>query len=263
MGQLDGRRVVLTGAGSGIGRAVARRYVAEGARVVALDIDDRVHGLAEECGDAVRTRVANVRDWSANVEAVQTAVDEWGGLDAFVANAGIYDGARALAEIDGADLPAAFAEIQAVNVLAPILGARAALKELIRSRGTVIVTGSFASRNTAGGGVLYTASKHAVRGVIRQLAYEFAPDVRVNGVAPGVAPTTLKGVTALGQEPASSVLDGAERMLPLGHVPAVEEFAGVFTLLASAEASAMTGTLIDVDSGLRVRGLTRPGGRIA
>jgi NAD(P)-dependent dehydrogenase (short-subunit alcohol dehydrogenase family) len=263
MGQLDGQVVVLTGAGSGIGRAVVRRYAAEGARVVAVDVTERVRDLPDELGTAVIPVVADVTGWDANVQAVTTGLDAWGRLDVFVGNAGITDAARPLEDIPGDGLTAAFHELFGVNVLAPMLGVRAALDALIASRGSVILTGSFAGTNAAGGGVLYTASKHAVEGLVRQLSYELAPDVRVNGVAPGVAPTRLRGTSALGQSMSDSVLDGTKEALPLQEVPSVEEFGGVFTLLASrADSAPMTGTMITADSGLGIRGIARPGGRV-
>ncbi|WP_344615018.1 SDR family oxidoreductase [Dactylosporangium salmoneum] len=262
MGALDGKVVVFTGAAAGIGAAVVRRYVAEGARVVAVDVSARVSELADELGEAVIPVVTDVRSWEGNVAAATAAVEQWGRIDVFVGNAGITDGARPLEQIPGGQLTAAFDELMGINVLAPMLGVRACLEQLIATRGTVILTGSYASTNAGGGGALYTASKHAVHGLIRQLAYELAPDVRVNGVAPGVAPTRLRGTAALGQEAGDSVLEGTERALPLQEVAGVEAYNGVFTLLASAEAGAMTGSLVTVDSGLSIRGIARPGGRV-
>ncbi|MEU9288988.1 SDR family NAD(P)-dependent oxidoreductase [Streptomyces sp. NPDC048275] len=263
MGALDGQVVVFTGAGSGIGRAVVTRYVAEGARVVAVDVSDTVEQLAKELGDAVVPVVTDVRSWEGNVRAAAAAREIWGRIDVFVGNAGITDGAQPLEEIPGERLTDAFSELFGVNVLAPMLGARAVLDDLVKSRGSIILTGSFASSNAAGGGVLYTASKHAVQGLVRQLAYELAPDVRVNGVAPGVAPTRLRGTTSLGQTAADSVLDGTREVLPLQEVPDVDAYSGIFTLLASpSQSAAMTGTMVTADSGLSIRGLARPGGRV-
>jgi NAD(P)-dependent dehydrogenase (short-subunit alcohol dehydrogenase family) len=264
MSALDGKTIVLTGAGAGIGRAVATRFVHEGARVVAVDIAaEGVEGLRDELGSAIEPIVADVRSWEGNVAAVDRAVSHYGGIDVFVGNAGITDGARPLEDIDGTDLPEAFQELFGVNVLASLLGVRAAAKQLIAARGAVILTASYASFHAAGGGVLYTASKHAVLGLVRQLAYEYAPDVRVNGVAPGVAPTRLKGVEALGQQAGDSVLEGTHSALPLQEIPSTDSYGGVFTLLASAsESRAMTGTVITADSGLGIRGVARPGGRV-
>ncbi|MFV2173742.1 SDR family NAD(P)-dependent oxidoreductase [Actinomadura sp. LOL_016] len=264
MGALDGKSIMLTGAGSGIGRAVVRRYVAEGARVVAVDIDgEGLASLAAESGGAVVPLVADVRSWQDNVTAVETAVTEFGGLDVLVANAGITDGARPLLDIPGEKLTGAFQELTAVNVLAALLAARAAADALIRSRGSIIVTGSYASFHASGGGVLYTASKHALLGVVRQLAYELAPDVRVNGVAPGIAPTRLRGIDVLGQDRSDSVLEGTAAVLPLQEVPSTDSYGGLYTLLANpADSGHLTGTMIAADSGLSVRGLARPGGRV-
>lgn len=262
MGALDGKVVVLTGAGAGIGRAVVTHFVGEGARVVAVDISPEVSSLTDSLGDAVIPLVGDVRDPALNQTAVDAAVGQWGRLDVFAGNAGIYDAAVPLEDIELTTLPKAFEELMGVNVLAPLLGVRAALPHLIASFGCVILTGSFATYHASGGGALYTASKHAVLGLVRQLAYEFAPDVRVNGIAPGVAPTKLRGVGALGQEPADSVLDGTAAVLPMQRVPSVADFNGVFTLLASDQSRAMTGTMVPVDSGLSIRGLARPGGRV-
>lgn len=263
MGRLDGKVAVFTGAAAGIGRAVVTRYVAEGARVVAVDISPAVHELAAELGDAVIGVQADVSGWEGNAAAVEAARQAWGRLDVFVGNAGITDGMVAFEDIPGDGLAKAFTELFAVNVLAPLLGARAAVEELIATRGTIILTGSFASSHAAGGGVLYTASKHAVLGAVRQLAYELAPDVRVNGVAPGVAPTRLRGLSALGQGSTDSVLDGTREALPLQEVPDVDAYSGAFTLLASEESAAMTGSMVTIDSGLGIRGIARPGGRVA
>jgi len=263
VGALDGQVVVFTGAGAGIGRAVVHRYVAEGARVVAVDISEQVLELSAELGDAVRPLVADVATWEGNVAAVESALAAWNRVDVFVGNAGISDAARPLEDIPGDQLTSAFRELFGVNVLAPLLGVRASLEALIASRGCVIITGSYASTNAAGGGVLYTSSKHAVHGLVKQLAYELAPDVRVNGVAPGVAPTRLRGTTSLGQEPSDSVLDGTREALPLQEVPGVDAYNGIFTLLASrTETAAMTGALVTADSGLSIRGIAKPGGRL-
>ena len=119
----------------------------------------------------------------------------------------------------------------------------------------MIFTASYASFHAAGGGVLYTASKHAVLGVVRQLAHELAPEVRVNGVAPGVAPTRLGGVGAFGQGEQDAGLPGVAEMLPLCERPSTDSYAGLFALLASRDAAHMTGTVITADSGLSVRGI--------
>lgn len=232
--------------------------------VVAVDIsEERVNQLRDEFGAAVVPVAADVRDWEENVRSVQTALEHFSRLDVYVGNAGIHDGARALTDIDGARLPDAFHELFGVNVLALLLGVRAASDALIASRGCVILTGSFASFHPSGGGVLYTASKHAVLGIVRQLTYELAPDVRVNGVAPGIAPTRLGGISALGQQAQDSVLEGTRDVLPSQQVPTTDDYGGIFTMLATPRDSGLiTGTMVVADSGLSIRGLARPGGRV-
>lgn len=262
MGKLDGKVAVFTGAGAGIGRAVVGRYVAEGARVVAVDVSPKVRELPAELGDSVLPVQADISTWEGNVAAASAAREAWGRIDVFVGNAGVYDGAVPLQDIPGEDLATAFGELFAVDLLGPMLGVRAVLDDLLATRGTVILTGSFATSHASGGGVLYTAAKHGTLGLIRQLAYELAPDVRVNGVAPGVAPTRLRGLASLRQEPADSVLDGTREALPLQEVPGSDAYSGVFTMLACDESAAMTGTLVTVDSGLGIRGIARPGGRV-
>lgn len=264
MGALKNKVIILTGAGAGIGAAVARRYIAEGARVVGVDRSDSVNNLQKELGSSFVPVIADISTWEGNVTAVNTAKTHWGQVDVFVGNAGITDAAQPLENIAGSNLPKAFNELFGVNVLAPMLGVRAALDELTATRGCVILTASFASFHSAGGGALYTASKHAVLGLIRQLAYELAPDIRVNGIAPGVAPTQMKGINAIGQDITDSVLDGTRYVLPLQEIPSVEAYTGIFTLLASTEQSGlMTGSVITADSGLSIRGLGKPGGRVA
>lgn len=262
MGALDGKVVVFTGCATGIGRATVRRFIAEGARVVALDVAPGVHELAAELGDCVVAVQGDVSTWETNRAASQAAVDAWGRIDVFVANAGIFDAMTPLEEIAGERLTGAFRELYAVNVLGPMLGVRACLDELIASRGAVIITGSFAGSNTAGGGILYTSSKHALHGAIRQLAYELAPTVRVNGVAPGVAATQMRGISALGQSAGDAVIDGTREVLPLRQIPDFDAYAAMYTLLASSESAAMTGSIVTIDSGLGVRGIARPGGRV-
>ena len=255
------RAVLVTGAAGGIGRGIVRRFLREGAQVAAVDRDEQALArLADENGPNVLPIVADVSSWSANRDAVAQTIDQFGGLDVLVGNAGIYDHATPLAAIPGDQLESAFDELFAVNVSSYLYAARAAAGPLATRRGCMIFTASYASFSPAGGGILYTAAKHAVLGIIRQLAYELAPDVRVNGVAPGVAPTRLAGITALGQAPRDSVLPGSAGALPLGAVPDADAYGGLYTMLASPDAAAMTGSIITADSGLAVRGIASPNG---
>jgi NAD(P)-dependent dehydrogenase (short-subunit alcohol dehydrogenase family) len=254
---------LITGAGSGIGRGVVERFVADGARVAAMDIAaDRVQALRDEFGDAVLPVAGDVSTWESNRDAVAATVEHFGRLDVFIGNAGISDNAIGIADVPGDQIGTAFDELFGVNVKACILGVRAALDPLLASRGCVILTASFASFFPAGGGVFYTPSKHAVLGLVRQLAYELAPDVRVNGVAPGLAPTALGGLGTLGQAPMDSVLPGSELNLPMQAIPSAESYAGTFAFLASRrDAGHITGTVVSADSGLSIRGIAKPSAR--
>ena len=234
MGRLQGHRAIVTGAGSGIGRAVVRRYLAEGAVVVV--------------GDVARYDTAE--------NAVAVAVASFGGLDTYVANAGLWDFHKRVEKQSPEELELAFQEIFGVNLLGALYGARAALAALRESRGSLIVTGSNACFLAGGGGALYTASKFALRGLVMQLAKEFAPDVRVNGVAPGATDTGISGPAALGQRDREMNADPtrmaamAEHML-LGRVSQAEDHAALYVLLAAtAESSYVTGAMLVSDGGL-------------
>jgi NAD(P)-dependent dehydrogenase (short-subunit alcohol dehydrogenase family) len=175
-----------------------------------------------------------------------------------VANAGLWDFHKRLERQAPQELERGFVEIFAVNVLAPLYGARAAAGALRQSKGSIIVTGSNACFLAGGGGALYTASKFAVRGLVMQLAKEFAPDVRVNGVAPGATDTGISGPAALGQHQremnadASRMAATAQRML-LGRVASSAEHTSLYVLLASrAEASYITGAMLVSDGGLTI-----------
>lgn len=261
---LAGKVAIVTGGGAGIGRGVVKRFVDEGARVAAVDISrDNVESLRQEYPSAVLPVVADVSTWDGNRKAVAAVLGAFGRLDVFVGNAGIYDHGAALESMSGDELALGFDELFAVNVKGYLLGVRASLDALLKSGGSVVLTASYASFAPSGGGVLYTASKHAVVGLVRQLAYELAPDIRVNGVAPGIAPTTLSGVRALRQQPRSSVLEGTAQNIPLQEIPSAAAYGGLYAFLASdTDAAHITGSIYSADSGLSIRGLARPGGRV-
>jgi NAD(P)-dependent dehydrogenase (short-subunit alcohol dehydrogenase family) len=265
MGSLDGKVALVTGAGSGIGRGIVRRFLVEGARVAAVDVvPEAVASLADEFGPDVLPIVADISAWAANQQAVRAALEAFDRLDVFVGNAGLYDQAVALESLSGEEIARGFDELFAVNVKGYLLGARASIEPLLLTRGSMIFTASYASFAPSGGGCLYTASKHAVIGLVRQLAYELAPDIRVNAVAPGVAPTTLSGLRGLGQTPRDAVLPGTERNVPLQAIPSADSYGGLYAFLASqTESGHITGSTFTADSGLSIRGLARPGGRVA
>jgi NAD(P)-dependent dehydrogenase (short-subunit alcohol dehydrogenase family) len=255
---LDEQATLVVGAAGGIGRAVVRRYLAEGALVVAVDRDaarlDELHAQFDDGRLVVMAGDAST--WDMSEAVVAKAVQEFGGLDVLVSCVGVWDQAVRLVDIPGERLADAFDECLRINLGSIILNIRAAAEQLALSRGRVVVTGSFASYRTSAGGVLYTAAKHAVVGLVAQLAYELAPRIRVNGVAPGVTDTVMSGLQTLGQQPRDALLPGTEQALPLQALPDAEDFGGIYALLGSAkETAAITGTVVTADSGLLIRGL--------
>lgn len=260
---LDTQVVLVTGGGSGLGRAVVERFLNEGASVAVLDVDrERLGDLSDEYDDVVTVH-GDVTSLEDNEAAVSTAVEEFGRLDVFVGNAGVFDDNVSLPELSADGIEESFVELFEVNVLGYLLGARAALPELVETKGRMIFTASQASFHPDGGGILYVPSKHAIAGIVRQLAFELAPAVRVNAVAPGYIPTDLSAADALGGEQAivsSEEFDATNH--PLDIVPRPEDYTGAYVLLASRENSRpMTGTIIRADLGRSVRGITSVAGR--
>ena len=197
-----------------------------------------------------------------NDAVVTAATSTFGHLDCFVANTGYWDFG-----VTAEDLPSdgrfdeAFDQLFALNVKALLGGAKAAVPALRLAGGSVVMTASNASLHPGGGGPLYTAAKHAVVGLVRQLAYELAPEVRVNAVAPGGMLTALAPPPALAPA-ASSIADlPMERLIsivsPLGFLPEPRDYVGWYVTLASAEdARTITGSIIECDGGESVRGRT-------
>lgn len=258
-GWLDGKRALVVGAGSGIGRAVLGAFRAEGAQVAALEIDkikaERMAVELPDCpvsqGDA--TKMADAR------AAVRNATEAFGGLDILVNCVGIFDFYRGLADIGEDQLDAAFDEMFAVNVKSQLVTVHAALPELRRAAGSVVLTVSTSGFYPGRGGILYVASKFAVRGCVIALAHELAPDVRVNGVAPGgTLGTELTGPRSLGLAgQALGTTAGREqdlrRRTPLQVALSGEDHAGSYVFLASGRARGITGTVVHSDGGVGVR----------
>jgi cis-2,3-dihydrobiphenyl-2,3-diol dehydrogenase len=266
MGALEREAVLITGGASGLGRAITLRFLEEGARVAVLDrTPERLADLAGQ----VEVVGGDVRSLADNARAVEAAVARFGKLDCAIGNAGIWDYSVSLDALSPDQLDAAFDEVFHINVKGPLNLAKAALPALVRSSGALIFTVSNAGFTPAGGGPLYTASKHALVGLIHELAYELAPAVRVNGVAPGPIETDLRGPASLGMADRSigSINLGAVATnVPLGKVPATADYAGGYVFLASRrDARPATGGVLNLDSGIGVRGIGRiaGGGRLA
>lgn len=265
MGRLQGQTAYVTGGAGGLGLAIVERFVAEGARCAVLDrsAPDAVRWAA--LGDAVWFVAGDVRDAAAHERAVAEAVQAFGGLDCYVGNAGIWDFNRSLLSLDAEALRSGFDEVLGINVLGYLLGARAAAPALIESGGSMIFTLSNAATLSNGGGVLYTAAKHAGVGLVTQLAYELAPKVRVNAVAPGAILTNLSGPSSLGLGDQTIRSVGfeavADQIVPLGFLPAVEDYVPAYVFLAARDENVpATGMVLKYDGGLSVRGFMTPNG---
>jgi len=271
MGSLEGEVVLITGGASGLGRAVVERFLEEGARLTVFDrATDRLAQLAAAHPDRVEVVAGDVRSMADNQRAVEACIARFEKLDCAIGNAGIWDYSVSLDALPAERIDAAFDELFHINVKGYLNLAKAALPALVRSAGAVIFTVSNAGFDPAGGGPLYTASKHAVVGLIRQLAYEFAPAVRVNGVAPGPIETDLRGPDALGLADKSigsiNLSANAGPSMPIGFVPATADYAGGYVFLASRRDSRpATGGVVKLDAGIAVRGIGRAsaGARLA
>ena len=257
---LAGQTALITGAASGIGRAVALRFVEEGANVVALDRNaDALGSLADHLGDRCAVVSGDCTEADICEQGVSLALKSFGKLDCVVANAGVYDWYKRIDRMGSTDMEAAFEELFRINVLSTLLIARSSIEALRHSEGSLIVSCSNASFRAGGGGALYTGSKFALRGIVYELAYEWAPDVRVNGVAPGGTITGLSGLDAL--DSSSRRIDSESRTVemvakasPLGRAAEAEDHTGCYALLASRrDGRNLNGTILISDGGLSSR----------
>ncbi len=259
-GWLDGARALVVGGGSGIGRAVVDAFRSEGAVTAVLEKDGaKCAELADSAAGAVIVQ-GDATTAEANEHAVERAVGEFGGLDVLVNCVGIFDFYRGITQLDRDAIDPAFDEIFRVNVKSHLHSVRAALPELRRSRGSVVLTESTSAYYPGRGGVLYVGTKFAVRGLVTALAHELAPDVRVNGVAPGgTLSTDLRGLASLGaaehrlsDNPGRA--DELAARTPLQVALSGADHAWSFVFLASRRARGITGTVIHSDGGIGIKG---------
>lgn len=268
MPRLQGEVMLVTGGASGLGRAIVDRFVAEGARIAVLDRSaERLAQLERDHGDAVTCVVGDVRSLASNKAVVERCVERFGKLDCLIANAGIWDYSTSLIDLPEDRIDAAFDEVFHVNVKGYLLAAKAAAPALVRSRGSIIFTVSTAGFHPSGGGPLYTAAKHGIVGLVRQLAYELAPYVRVNGVAPGAISTDLRGPSSLGLQDVSihgiDLPSIAIPSLPIGRLPTPAEYTGAYVFFATRDDTVpATGTVLNYDGGVDVRGLGQTAGGV-
>lgn len=261
MNRLDNQTALITGGASGLGAAIVERFIHEGARICVLDRSaGDCEKLRELHGDRVVCVTGDVRAYADNERAVNACLERFGHIDCAIGNAGIWDYNLALVDLPAEKLSESFDELFGINVLGYLMLAKAALKALVESKGSLVYTVSNAGYLPNGGGPLYTATKHAVVGLVRQLAFEFAPHVRVNGVAPGAIATRLRGPQSLGMEervfPGEKMATRADGFVPIGRMPTPAEYAGAYVFFASREDNVpATGAVLNHDGGFGIRGL--------
>jgi NAD(P)-dependent dehydrogenase (short-subunit alcohol dehydrogenase family) len=246
MGRLADRHVVVTGGGTGIGRAIAERLAKEGAVLTLLARDrDRLDAVGGPLG--ARTDSVDVRDADAVRAAFERAVAERGGLYALVANAGI-GGPNASGPEDR------FEDLVATNLLGTYRCVRAA-EPLLADGGRIVVTSSILARIGVAGYTGYCASKAGLLGLVRALAVELAPrDLQVNAICPGWVDTEMsrEGFEALAAELGTTAAEAhaeAMKAVPRGRMAQPEEIAGTVAWLLSDEAGGVTGQAIDHNGG--------------
>ncbi|GIG59007.1 3-oxoacyl-ACP reductase [Longispora fulva] len=246
MTRLQGRVAVITGAGSGIGLATARRFAEEGARVVAVDISaDAGEATAKEVGGIFK--VLDVTDEAGTRDMFAEVVAELGSLDIVFNNAGISPPDDDSILDTGLD---AWERVQKVNLTSVFLGCKYALPYMIeQGKGSIINTASFvALMGAATSQISYSASKGGVLSMTRELGVQFARQgVRVNALCPGPVNTPL-----LKELFASDPERAARRLIhvPLGRFAEPSEIAAAVAFLASDDSSFMTANTFVVDGGI-------------
>jgi NAD(P)-dependent dehydrogenase (short-subunit alcohol dehydrogenase family) len=260
VGWLDGKVALAVGGGSGIGRGVVEEFVREGASVGVLELNPDKCAELGKLGSEVVAIQGDAKSLEDNKRAVRKTVDAFGRLDTLMTFVGIFDFYIPLSELPEDKLGAAFEETFKTNVETYLLSAKAALPELEASGGNIIFTLSTSSFYPGRGGILYVASKFAVRGMVIQLAHEVAPEVRVNGVAPGgTMSTDLRGLKSIGLNQRSLAStpnreDDLKSRSPLRLAMGPKDHAGAYVYLASDRARGITGVIINSDGGIGIRG---------
>ena len=250
MGRLEGKSVIITGAGSGIGRAASVLFSREGAKLVIVDRAEGVKETAKLVSDAGGTAEAIMADagLEADVKAfIDKAVSTYGKLDAIWANAGISGGLVPLAE----QTVEHWQEVLRINLIGPFLAIKHAMPHMIKQNyGSIVCTASVAGLKAGASGHPYGASKAGVISLVQTTAYSLSgTGVRINAVCPGLIETGMtKPVFDRAKERGTS--DKIGQLNPLKRAGQPHELAAMGLFLASDDASYVNGQAIPVDGGL-------------
>ena len=249
--RLEGKVAVITGAASGMGRAGAKRFAAEGAAVVVADLNDAgAKEVADEivaAGGTAASLKCDVTDPADNDAVVAHARENYGGLDIFWANAGMPQAFRPITEIE----PEEFDKLMGVNARAPWLGARSALPALRdRQGGSFIVTASLSGMKGRPDASAYQPSKGAAVMLVRSLAKEFGQyGIRVNSVCPIASETPMWSKfmhNYMDKDEAAKVF---AQGIPLNRLAEPEDIANAALFFASSDSAYVTGVNLPVDGG--------------
>jgi 3-oxoacyl-[acyl-carrier protein] reductase len=245
-GRLQDKVALITGAGSGIGRASAERFAAEGAQVVVVDLkgaEETVAAIEAAGGEGLALRT-DVADEDAVAAMAEVALERFGKVDVLMNNAGILEDF-----LPAADTPTSvWDRVLGVNLFAQFFTARALLPQMVeRGDGAIINIASTAGLNGGNGGAAYTTSKHAIIGFTRQLCFDYARQgIRANVICPGAVETGMtKEIFA---SPDAAVMAAVESA-PIGRWAQPDELAAAALFLASDEASFVNGAVYVVDGG--------------
>ncbi len=243
---LEGHIAVVTGAGSGIGRAIAQGYAAEGARVMAADINEdgarETAAMIADAGGAATSSALDVTDRDSCATLAVTVRRELGAVSVLVNNAGIVR----REPISAANADEDWDAVLAVNATGVYNVTKAFLDHLKQTKGRIVNIGSIQSHVHTGNAAVYTVAKHGVLGFTRALAAELGPDgVRVNAIGPGLIRTPLNAENRANTDMEAKFL----RQTPLGRAGEPEDIAGPAIFLASDLSAYVTGILIAADGG--------------